>query len=78
MKTYFDDVDDVYIPAPNRPQPVFLPHRLTSNEVFMIQHSEQLVDEQKLVWFLSPSLHSRLVPCHLRFSLPEERPLALK
>ena len=43
-----------------------------------MQQSEQLFDLQNLVFPLSPSLHSRRVPCQRRFSLPADRPDARK
>ena len=48
--TYMDEVDDVYMPAPKFPAPpFFVLHLFTSKDVFMMQHSKQEEDGQKLV-----------------------------
>ena len=57
------------------PQPVFFPHKDTSNEVRMMQHKEQVGAEQNWVCPLSPILQIRRVPCQRRFSFPADRPV---
>lgn len=38
--TNFEEVNEVYIPFPNLPHPVFFFECAMSNEVLMMQHSE--------------------------------------
>ena len=40
------------------PHPVFLPNRLKSKDVLMMQHREHVEEVQNFVLPLSPSLHS--------------------
>lgn len=58
------------------PQPVFLPKRFKLYDVRMILQREHDLDEQRVVFPLSPSRHSLVVPCQRRFSFPGDRPAA--
>jgi len=64
------------MPAPNLPQPVFLPKRFKLYDVRMIPHREHDDDEHSVAFPLSPRRHSLVVPCHRRFSFPADRPAA--
>jgi hypothetical protein len=77
-ETNFDEVDEVYIPAPNLPQPVDPLKNLRSNEVLMIEHRAHLESVQSFVDPLSPMLHFLRVPCHRRFSFPGDLPIDTK
>ena len=64
-----DEVEEVYIPAPNLQKSV-LTREEGSNEVLMIQHREHEGFEQNFVTPLSPILHFPVMPCYLRLSFP--------
>ena len=66
------------MPRPNLPQPVASLKNLISNDVLMMQHSEQDDLLQKSVTPSSPTLHVLRVPCHRRFSFPRDLPMATK
>jgi len=68
--TYLDDRVEVYIPAPNLAQPVFVATLVTSNDPQMIEHNVQPEFVQGVMLPGSPRLHSLRVPCHSRHSFP--------
>lgn len=69
-------VDITGKPVTCLPQPVFLPKRFRLYDVRMIPQREHDVDEQRVVFPLSPSRHCLVVPCQRRFSFPGDRPAA--